>query len=247
YTYRWDKVSGNSQQITHLSPGLYQVTVADQMGSNTVASAIIPASTPMKLTLKVDQKSSDKLAQDGKASVAVVGGAEPYQYLWNNGEATEQALKLEEGTHTIRVIDANGCIQTAAIEMEGEKVLKSLDISTITLGQTIRVEKLYFDADSSTIQAASNAVLNEIYDFLSSNKNVIIEIGGHTNSLPEDDYCDKLSTSRAKNVADYLYKKGIPESQISYKGYGKRQPIASNQTVDGRRRNQRVEIKITSM
>jgi outer membrane protein OmpA-like peptidoglycan-associated protein len=106
---------------------------------------------------------------------------------------------------------------------------------------------LYFDADSSTIQSASNAVLEEIYDFLSSNQNVIIEIGGHTNSLPEDEYCDRLSTARAKNVAEYLYNKGIPESQISYKGYGKRQPIASNATVDGRKKNQRVEIKITSM
>jgi outer membrane protein OmpA-like peptidoglycan-associated protein len=45
----------------------------------------------------------------------------------------------------------------------------------------------------------------------------------------------------------YLYDKGIPTSQISYKGYGKRQPIATNQTVDGRRRNQRVEIKIVSL
>jgi outer membrane protein OmpA-like peptidoglycan-associated protein len=131
--------------------------------------------------------------------------------------------------------------------MEGEKVLKSLDISTLTLGQTIRVEKLYFDADSSTIQPASYAVLEEIYDFLSKNDHVIIEIGGHTNSLPEDEYCDRLSTARAKNIAQYLYDKGIPERQISYKGYGKRQPIASNATVEGRRRNQRVEIKVTSL
>jgi outer membrane protein OmpA-like peptidoglycan-associated protein len=156
-----------------------------------------------------------------------------------------KATKLDEGLHTMRVVDANGCIVTGELTMEANKVLKSLDIATITLGQTIRVEKLYFDADSSTIKATSNAVLNEIYDFLSNNKNVIIEIGGHTNSLPEDEYCDKLSTSRAKNVAEYLYNKGIPESQLSYKGYGKRQPIASNATVEGRKRNQRVELKIT--
>jgi len=65
--------------------------------------------------------------------------------------------------------------------------------------------------------------------------------------LPDDEYCDRLSTSRAKNIALYLYERGIPQSQISYKGYGKRQPIATNQTVDGRRRNQRVEIKIVSL
>jgi outer membrane protein OmpA-like peptidoglycan-associated protein len=90
-------------------------------------------------------------------------------------------------------------------------------------------------------------VLEEIYTFLKDNNKVIIEIGGHTNSLPEDEYCDRLSTSRAKNIAQHLYGKGIPESQIAYKGYGKRQPIATNQTVEGRRRNQRVEIKIVSL
>src|SRR5205085_6250949 len=134
-----------------------------------------------------------------------------------------------------------------SVTINAEKVLKNLDISTLKLGETIRVDKLYFEADSATIQPTSFGVLEEIYDFLKNNDKVIIEIGGHTNSLPEDEYCDRLSTARAKNIALYLYGRGIPEKQISYKGYGKRQPIASNQTVDGRRRNQRVEIKIVSL
>lgn len=247
YIYKWSLGAANSEELTRLAPGLYQVTISDQAGESTVASAIIPSSTPISISAKLDANSTDKLAQDGKASAIVKGGAQPFEYLWNNGETTLQAVKLDEGMHTLRVIDANGCIATTEITMAADKVLKSLDIATIAVGQTIRVEKLYFDADSSTIQAASNAVLSEIYDFLSTNENVVIEIGGHTNSLPEDEYCDKLSTSRAKNVAEYLYKRGIPESQISYKGYGKRQPIATNATVDGRRRNQRVEIKITSL
>ena len=154
---------------------------------------------------------------------------------------------LTEGLHTVRVIDENGCIATGNVTIEAEKVLKTLNIATLSLGQTIRVDKLYFEADSSTIQPASYAVLEEIFEFLKNNDKVTIEIGGHTNSLPEDEYCDRLSTSRAKNVALYLYDRGITQSQISYKGYGKRQPIATNQTVDGRRKNQRVEIKIVSM
>ena len=97
------------------------------------------------------------------------------------------------------------------------------------------------------IEPTSFAVLEEIYDFLAVNKNIKIEIGGHTNSLPEAAYCDRLSTSRAENVAEYLYGKGIPKSQIASKGYGKREPIATNRTVDGRKKNQRVEIKVVSL
>ena len=48
-------------------------------------------------------------------------------------------------------------------------------------------------------------------------------------------------------IAYYLYNKGVPEAQISYKGYGKRVPIASNDTQSGRQKNQRVEIKIVSI
>ncbi len=247
YTYQWSHAKLNSDEATQLTPGLYQVTVNDQNGVNTVASAIVTSSPTIKVTTRMETKSSDKLATDGKASANVIGGESPYQYLWSNGETTPQASALPEGLHTLRVVDANGCIATGNVTIEADKVLKSLDINTLTLGQTIRVDKLFFEADSATIESASYGVLEEIFEFLSANDKVIIEIGGHTNSLPEDSYCDRLSTSRAKNVAEYLYSKGIPETRISYKGYGKRQPIASNQTVEGRRKNQRVEIKIISM
>jgi len=158
-----------------------------------------------------------------------------------------QAKALTEGVQTVKVTDANGCFVTGDVTIVADKVLKSLEIATLTLGQTIRVDKLYFEADSATIRPTSFAVLEEIYEFLKNNDKVIIEVGGHTNSLPEEEYCDRLSTSRAKNVAQYLYDRGIPQSRISYKGYGKRQPVATNQTVDGRKKNQRVEIKIVSL
>jgi len=247
YSYIWSVAPNTGEEITGLPAGLYQVTVTDQMGKTILSSGIIPASPVLSINPTINSKSTDILATDGKATATVKGGVEPYTFKWSNGETTAQAMTLPEGSHAITVMDANGCIATSSLNMEGEKVLKTLDIATIAVGQTIRVDKLYFDADSSTIKPESYAVLEEIYTFLHDNDKVKIEIGGHTNSLPEDAYCDKLSTARAKDIAEYLYKKGIQQSRISYKGYGKRQPIATNQTVDGRRKNQRVEIKIVSL
>lgn len=247
YTYTWSNSANKTIEANGLAAGLYQVTVTDAEGKTILTSGIVPSSPVLSVTATVGQKASDKLATDGKSTAVIKGGVAPFEYKWSNGETTAQALALPEGTHTLTVIDANGCIATKSVVMEAEKVLKSLDIATIALGQTIRLEKLYFEADSSTIQPASYATLEEIYDFLEDNDKVVIEIGGHTNSLPEDSYCDRLSTERAENIAKYLYKKGIPQSQISYKGYGKRQPIATNRTVDGRQKNQRVEIKIVSL
>ncbi len=127
-------------------------------------------------------------------------------------------------------------------------ILKELeDPAKLTKGQTIRMDQLYFPADSSTITKSSLPVLNEVYNFLSSNPNVAVEIGGHTNGTPSHEYCDKLSTERAKAIVDYLVDKGIARKRLQYKGYGKRNPIDTNKTPVGRKKNQRVEIKILSV
>lgn len=128
----------------------------------------------------------------------------------------------------------------------GEKIMTELE-QPVKVGQTIRLRNLYFRADSTVLESKSYPVLDEVFAFLQKNKRLIVEIGGHTNGLPEDeDYCMQLSTSRAKEVVDYLLDKGLPEYRIKYKGYGKSKPIASDKTPLGRQRNQRVEIKILS-
>lgn len=127
-------------------------------------------------------------------------------------------------------------------------ILKDLDDpAKIAKGQTIRIDQLYFLADSSTILKSSLPVLQEVYDFLNSNPKVVVEIGGHTNGIPSHEYCDRLSTERAKAVVDYLSGKGVTRKRLQYKGYGKRAPLDTNKTEAGRKKNQRVEIKILSV
>ena len=82
---------------------------------------------------------------------------------------------------------------------------------------------------------------------LKTNSHLALEIGVHTNSLPPDDFCDKLSTKRAKSVVYYLNRSGISIDRMSYRGYGKRKPIGDNNTKDGQRKNQRVEFIITDL
>jgi outer membrane protein OmpA-like peptidoglycan-associated protein len=119
-----------------------------------------------------------------------------------------------------------------------------LDRAELREGQTIRIDKLFFEADKWVITENSYEVLNDVYQFLNKNDDVIIEVGGHTNGLCTESYCDKLSEQRARAVAIYLAQRGIPWDRLEFKGYGKRKPIASNDSLEGRRLNQRVEIKI---
>jgi len=112
------------------------------------------------------------------------------------------------------------------------------------VGQTILVKNLQFDADSTVIPPRSFEAMAELLDFLVDNEKLKIEIGGHTNGQPPKEYCDYISEARAKTVADFLEQRGINKSRLTYKGYGKNNPIDTNKTLAGRKRNQRVEIKI---
>lgn len=137
--------------------------------------------------------------------------------------------------------------EETTVRKKEKKITTELNSDRITTGQTIQINKLYFQADTSSINEDSYAALDEVFDFLNENPNVRIEVGGHTNGIPEHEYCDKLSNARAQAVAAYLIRKGISPNRLEYKGYGKRKPIASNNTKEGRRRNQRVEIKILNV
>ncbi len=136
--------------------------------------------------------------------------------------------------------------QTTVTKTFVPKILIELDTKKIKKDQIIELKDLYFLPDSSNITKKSKPILDELAEFLKYTKNVKVEIGGHTNSTPSDEYCDKLSTARAKSVAEYLIAHGVDQSKVQFKGYGKRMPLMSNKTQVGRARNQRVELKILS-
>ncbi|MCX6269769.1 MAG: OmpA family protein, partial [Bacteroidetes bacterium] len=71
-----------------------------------------------------------------------------------------------------------------------------------------------------------------------------VEISSHTDSKGSDQYNQVLSENRAKSVVDYLINAGIDKSRLIYKGYGESQPIATNETDEGRQLNRRTEFKI---
>jgi len=83
-------------------------------------------------------------------------------------------------------------------------------------------------------------------DYLNTNPNLKIEIGGHTDNVGSKAYNKTLSENRAKSVYTYLISKGIDKDRLSYKGYDFSIPIADNATEEGRALNRRTEFKVIS-
>lgn len=133
---------------------------------------------------------------------------------------------------------------TINIEDFRQQKVKRIDfrLTPLRTGEKIILDNLYFDANKSTIKPESFEELNKLYEFLRVNPGVKIEIGGHTNGLCSETYCEKLSLNRANAVREYLKNKGIDPVRITTIGYGSKQPIDTNSTPEGRKRNQRVEV-----
>jgi outer membrane protein OmpA-like peptidoglycan-associated protein len=146
----------------------------------------------------------------------------------------------------VTITDENGCQAVVTAETKA-RIIPELTAENLRSGEIIKLEKIYFQPDSTRMEASSIPTVDELFDFLQENPGIVIEVGGHTNGIPSHEFCDQLSSARAKSVAQYLVDKGIPTSRITYKGYGKRNPVATNATPEGRAKNQRVEIKIVRL
>lgn len=246
YKFKWDNPAWTSNQVTGVPSGTYAVLVTDAKGTTQTAVALVNAPDSLRVEMTRLVGATTERTKDGKATVNIKGGTPPLTIAWDNDENKATASKLTQGLHTVTVTDANGCSVTRSATIK-QRILPELDAAMLRDGQTIRMEQLRFEADSASLTEDALPTLDELYDFMMENGNIVVEIGGHTNSTPPDEFCDRLSSARAKSAADYVIQKGIDPKRVVYKGYGKRQPIASNATADGRKKNQRVEIKILTL
>jgi outer membrane protein OmpA-like peptidoglycan-associated protein/ligand-binding sensor domain-containing protein len=247
YTYQWSINGATGNTISGLSAGKYEVTVTDKLQTSTVASIQLSAPDPVTVELVSNNRVTNPEKPDGSVYVKVTGGSGNYTYLWSNGLTTQNLTSARSGKYSLNIKDKNGCMASADFNVRREKFIPDLVIDKVTVGQKLRINELNFTADSSTITQENNDILEEVYEFLVSNPSVVVEIGGHTNTIPPHEYCDQLSSARARKVAEFLYSRGIPKERLSFKGYGKREPLTDSTSNQGRQKNQRVEVKILQM
>jgi type IX secretion system PorP/SprF family membrane protein len=107
-----------------------------------------------------------------------------------------------------------------------------------------KMDKIYFEKNSSYLKKESYPQLNQLVDIMKANPNMKIKVIGHTDYVASDAYNMWLSDRRAKRVADYLVGHGVPAENVTSVGFGKRSPIADNSTEEGRALNRRVEIQV---
>ncbi|MGY6519521.1 MAG: OmpA family protein [Lysobacteraceae bacterium] len=123
------------------------------------------------------------------------------------------------------------------LEGSGVGVVRDGDDLILTMPEAIT-----FGFDSSDLNPRALGVLDRIGAVAMDYPQTLVEVTGHTDSVGSDAYNDRLSERRARAVADYLGGRGVSNDRMIVIGAGKRYPVASNDTEQGRAQNRRVEI-----
>jgi OmpA-OmpF porin, OOP family len=104
--------------------------------------------------------------------------------------------------------------------------------------------KIRFESGRASIDPDSAGLLDRLVEIAMRCPTADIEIAGHTDSDGEDTFNQTLSEKRAQAVADYLVKAGLPASRFTATGYGSSQPVASNETDEGKAQNRRIDFLV---
>ena len=112
-------------------------------------------------------------------------------------------------------------------------------------GLVVNMSDVLFDSGKFTLRPAAREKLAKISGIVLGYPTLALAIEGNTDSLGGDAYNQQLSENRAGSVRDYLGQQGIPAASMTARGFGKTQPVASNDTVGGRQQNRRVELVVS--
>lgn len=109
----------------------------------------------------------------------------------------------------------------------------------------IRLRGIEFGFDKANVDEAGQVVLDTAIAAISTCSNARLNVTGFTDSIGAESYNQNLSERRANAVRDYFVSKGLDSGSIQPQGFGEANPVASNETQDGRARNRRVELSAT--
>ena len=149
-------------------------------------------------------------------------------------------------------VDARGC----ELDSDNDRVVDRrdkcpdtragarVDVRGCEIKKVISLPGVNFETNSDRLLAGAERVLDDAAETLRMNKDLVVEVAGHTDSDGSAAHNEGLSERRAITVRDYLISRGVNRGNLTVKGYGESLPIADNATREGKARNRRVELRI---
>jgi OOP family OmpA-OmpF porin len=172
----------------------------------------------------------------------------------SDGDGVPDSVDMCPNTPPGTVVDAKGC--AVSVDSDGDGVPDAIDQCPGTpkgfkvdavgciVEQTLVLPSINFEFGSDRLTLEAKTTLDEVATSLGTQPDLQLEIAGHTDSLGPAGYNLKLSQKRAAAVKDYLVSHGVTAMRLKSEGFGEFNPIATNETEEGRAKNRRVEFKV---
>lgn len=171
--------------------------------------------------------------------------AEKQQALAEQQAALQQKQAAEAEAEKARDAAAKAESEKAEMRKQLLAQLNSiLQTNDSARGLIVNMSDVLFDTGSYTLKPGAREKLAKISGILLAHPGLTLQIEGHTDSVGSDEFNQQLSEQRAGSVRDFLAEQGVAVSSITAKGFGKTQPVATNDTPEGRQKNRRVEIVV---
>jgi len=189
-------------------------------------------------TLKDSNSYRYILAHDYKTKIKSLGAViledkdESFIFKFNN---TYGKFNSYENTFSLEIVEEEVFVQSLILTPDAIKT--ELDKSG-----KITLEGIFFDFDKATLKPQSHKAILPAVTLLQRYNDLELSVHGYTDSKGDDGYNLNLSHNRAKAVMEAIIAEGIKSSRLSYKGHGEDDPVANNETEEGRAQNRRVEL-----
>jgi outer membrane protein OmpA-like peptidoglycan-associated protein/opacity protein-like surface antigen len=253
HTYSWDFGDGSfssesTPRHSYDSPGDYSavLTITDAKGATSTSGVPVTVTCPALAVTASASPSTGRAPLPVAFSGSATGGCGTVTYQWSFGDGSSSAESDPRHTYdaagsytaTLTATDSDGTTSQKMVSLTVEEEFVP------TPEKPVILEGVNFELDQAAITEDSKSTLDRVAESLIDHSDVNVEIGGHCDWTGTDDYNLQLSNARANAVRAYLIGKGVSSAQLTARGYGETQPIADNETKEGRAQNRRVELKL---
>jgi outer membrane protein OmpA-like peptidoglycan-associated protein len=181
-----------------------------------------------------------KTANDARAMAAATEADRLKQE--NDAQRAASQVELDSAAKQRAQLEADKVQLRVQLLSQFNAILQTRDTDR---GLVVNMSDVLFDTGKYTLRPQAREKMAKLAGIVSGHPGLKLDVQGYTDSVGGDDYNQQLSEQRSQSVRGYLTQQGMPVSSVTAEGFGKSQPVASNDTAEGRQQNRRVEIVIS--
>ncbi len=192
--------------------------------------------------LAVAQTETDRLKRENEIQTAAAQAEADRLKRENEAQRASSQADLDRAGREKAQAETEKAELRARLLIQFNAILQTRDTAR---GLIVNMSDVLFDTAKYSLRPEAREKLAKVSGILAGHPGLRMQVEGHTDSVGGDDYNQQLSEQRAGSVRDYLTQAGIPVNSVTARGFGKTQPVASNDTGAGRQQNRRVELVIS--